>query len=145
MKGVINPNHAPDNNYQLLILGIPALTVTSLGALEDELNTMKLPDRTVASGGNREATEFDIDIPMHHVIEQAAMEIWYREAQDPVSPGYKKVGSVIFKRLDDSIARTFSLIGVFPKKRALPEGKMDGEGEMQNVTWTLSVDDILPV
>jgi len=145
MKGTLQPDHVPDNSYVLMILGMPPLTLTSLGSLEDELNTTKLPDRTVASGGNREATELDIDMPMHHKVEQTAMEFWYRLCQDPVSPGYKKPGLIVYKTNSGGVGKAVNVLGVFIKKRVIPESKMDGEGEMKVVTWTFSIDDVQPI
>jgi hypothetical protein len=104
-----------------------------------------MPDRTVASGGNRAASEFDITIPAHHAVEQAALELWYKEAQDPVSPTYKRTATLTMYRIDGTPGRTFTLVGVFVKKRALPDMELANEGEMAGVTWSLSVDDILPI
>lgn len=145
MKGVIQGDHIPVNKYQLLVLGMPPLVITELSGIEDELETADLPDRTVASGGNRKATEFTMMIPMHHGVEQAAMEVWYRESQDPVSPTYKKAGTLVHTSISGSTLRTFTLIGVFPKKRALPDLEMVNEGEMAQVEWTMSTDDIEPI
>jgi hypothetical protein len=144
MKGVIASDHMSTNNFELLMLGMPSLTVVEASGLEDELQTVELPDRTVASGGNRSATEFDISIPAHHKGEIAACEIWLREAQDPVTPTYKKPGTLIMKSLSGNTTLTFSLLGVFCKKRVTPDLEMANEGEQANITYTLSVDDILP-
>lgn len=145
MKGAIKPDHIPVNNYELLMLGLPSLTPVEISGLEDGLQTTELPDRTRASGGNRGPLEFDITIPMHHTVEQAAMEIWFREGQDPVLPTYKKVGSLIHKSISGSILRTYTLIGAFVSKRALPDLEMGAEGEQANVVYTISVDDMLPI
>lgn len=145
MKGAMKPDHMPVNKYQLLILGLPPLTPTKISGLEDELQTTELPDRTRASGGNRGPSEFTITLPMHHTVEQAAMEIWYKESQDPVLPSYKKIGTLIHKSISGAGLRTFSLLAAFPTKRKLPDLEMENEGEMAAVEWTISVDDILPV
>lgn len=145
MKGAIKADHIPTNNYELLILGLPTLTPVEISGLEDELETTDLPDRTVASGGNRGPFEFTMLIPMHHTVEQAAMEIWFREGQDPVQPTYKKAGTLIHKSISAQNLRTFSLIGAFVSKRVLPDLEMKGEGEQANVEWTIKGDDILPI
>lgn len=145
MKGTIKPDHIPVNKYELLMLGMPPLTPVEISGLEDELQTTELPDRTRASGGNRGPSEFTIKLPMHHTVEQAAMEIWYRSSQDPVLPTYKLAGTLIHKSISGNSFRTFSLIGVFPTKRVNPDLEMSNEGEMATVEWTLSVDDILPI
>jgi len=145
MKGVIKEDHISTNNFELLIIGLPPITPISVSGLEDELQTVQLPDRTNVSGGNRGPSEFDVAIPMHHTIERAAMELWYLEGQDPVSPTYKKPGTLIFKKISGAIGASFTLLGAFVKKRALPDAEMEGEGEMATVTYTISVDDHLPI
>ena len=68
MKGVINPDHIPVNKWQLIVVGLPPLTITEQSGIEDELETTELPDRTIASGGNRKSAEFTIMIPTHHTV-----------------------------------------------------------------------------
>jgi len=145
MKGTIQPDHMPVNNFELLIIGLPPLTPIEVSGLEDELETVDLPDRTKASGGNRKASEFTMKIPMHHTVEMAACEIWFVEGQDPILPTYKKGGTLIHKSLSGNVMRTYTIIGVFISKRVLPDLEMANEGEMAAVEYTVSVDDILPI
>lgn len=145
MKGVLNSDHIPVNNYQLLILGMPPLTFTEISGIEEELEVAELPDRTVASGGNTKPVEFTGKIPMHHMAEQAAMELWFAQCQDPVLPGYKKPATLVHKSITGNVLRTYSMIGLFPTKRALPDLEMGNEGEMAGVTWSFRADDILPI
>lgn len=145
MKGKILADHMPINNYQLLVPGLPALTVVEVSGIEDTLNTTQLPDKTVASTGTRQATEVELTMPMHHAVEQAAMEVWFKESQDPVSPSYKKAGTLIHQSVSGKKNRTFSLIGMFPMMRGLPDLKMDDEGEMAVIKWKMSIDDIEPI
>lgn len=147
MKGAILPDHMPVNKYQLIVIGILAtqLTPVEISGMEDELQTVDLPDRTKASGGYRGPSEIEVTLPMHHTQEQLAMEAWYAECQDPVSPGYKKAATLVHQTISGTGSRSFSMVGVFPTKRALPDLDMTNEGEQANVVWTLSVDDIVPV
>jgi len=145
MKGAILPDHIPVNNFELLVIGLPPLTPTEVSGIEDELVTTDLPDRTKASGGERNPGEFTIMLPMHHTVEQAAMEVWFKEGQHPISPGYKKPGTLIHKSGSGNVLRTFSLLGAFASKRVLPDLEMVNEGEMATVEWTISYDDILPI
>lgn len=145
MKGVIQSDHIPVNKFQLLVAGLPPLVITELSGIEDELEAVDLPDRTSASGGNRKSTEFTMMLPMHHTVEQAAMELWYRESQDPVQPTYKKIGTLVHTSISGSTLRTFTLVGLYPKKRGLPDLEMVNEGEMAGVEWTMSADDIEPI
>lgn len=145
MKGEIQPDHMPVNKYTFAVIGLIPFTAVELSGIEDELETTELPDRTVASGGNRKATEFTAMVPMHHTAEQAALEIWYRESQDPVSPGYKKPVTLTHHSLSGNNNRTYSLAGVFPKKRKMPDLERKNEGEIALVEWTFSADDVLPL
>lgn len=144
MKGAIRPNHIAVNKYTFLVLGLPPLTPTKISGIEEELEAVDLPDRTKASGGNTKAVEFTIMLPMHHTIEMAAMEAWFRESQDPVLPTYKKAATLLMLPIGPGIPRTRSLIGVFPTKRKDPDLEMKNEGEMAEVEWTISADQVLP-
>lgn len=145
MKGVINEGHIPVNNWQLLVIGGPPLTIIEQSGFEDELKTVTLPDQTVATGGTRNPVEFDITMPAHHTAEQVFMEAWFLESQDPVSPTYKKVATSIDFDIHGEVARTWSLIGLFPKKRVTSDKDMNDDGEMATVVWTMSADDQLPI
>ena len=145
MKGIIQEDHMPTNKFTFQVVGLIPLTVIEHSGIEDELDTTELPDRTIASGGTRKATEFTLMMPTHHTAEQAVMELWFREAQDPVSPTYKKPCTLTMERLSSAAGRNFSLVGVFPKKRALPDLDKSNEGEMAMTEWTMSADDVLPL
>lgn len=145
MKGAIQADHMPLNKFQLLVAGLPPLTMITVGSLEDELQTVDLPDRTKASGGNRGTVEFDVTMPAHHLIEQAAMEAWFAEGQDPVSPTYKKVATLVMMSNTSTVLRSFSLDGLFVAKRMTPEFDMNNEGEMSIITWTMMADNVLPI
>jgi hypothetical protein len=145
MKGAIKPDHIPVNKFQLIILGLPPLTPTEISGIEDELETTGLPDRTRATGGNRKATEFTMMIPQHHTVERLALEAWYIEAQEPVSPSYKKAGTLVQQSNSGAVASSHSLVGAFISKRTLPGLEMENEGEMAAIEYTVSVDDILPI
>ena len=145
MKGAVLPDHIGINKYQLLIQGVAPLTITEATGMEDELQTTELPDRTVASGGNRKATEFTMMVPAHHTAEQAALELWYRESQDPVSPTYKKPCTLTLESISGNATRGYTLSGVFPKGRNTPDLEKKNEGEIALIEWVMSVDDIIPI
>ena len=145
MKGALQGDHIPLNKYQLIVLGMPELTFTKIGGLEEELETVDLPDRTVASGGQTKALEFSASIPAHHLIQQAAMELWFVEGRDPVASTYKKTGTLIMKSIGGSTLRTYSLLGLFVSKRATPDLEMANEGEMAEIEWTFKADMMLPI
>jgi hypothetical protein len=145
MKGEIKPDHMPVNKYQFLVVGLIPLTATEVSGIEDELETVRLPDRTTASGGNRGPTEFELTMPMHHLTEQAAMEVWFKEGQDPILPTYKKPCTLVHKSISGAVLRSYTLVGVFPTKRTLPDLDKANEGEMATVVWTMSADDVFPL
>jgi hypothetical protein len=145
VKGEILPDHIAVNKYTFQIVGLIPVTALEVSGIEDELETTELPDRTVASGGFRKATEFSAKVPLHHTLEQAALEKWFRDSQDPIAPDYKKAVTLTHESLSGKTARTFSLAGVFPKKRALPDLEAKNEGEIALVEWTFSADDVLPL
>lgn len=145
MKGTLDSDHIPLNKYSLRVLGLFELTPTEIGGMEDELETVELPDRTRASAGHRGPTEITMMLPAHHTVEQAAVELWFRESQDPVAPTYKKSATLIMQSLSGESDRSFTLVGMFPTKRATPDLEMANEGELANIEWTFSVDDVIPV
>ena len=145
MKGAIDPNHIPVNKYELLVLGQPAFTFTEVSGIEDEIQKSEMPDRTVVSGGNRGANEFTTMLPLHHRTQQAAMELWFKMGQDPVSPGYKKAATLIHKSISGTVIASFAVTGLWPFKRKNPDLEMANEGELAQVEWSFSADDIVPL
>lgn len=145
IKGSIQPGHIPVNKYLLLFVGVPLLTATSVSGIEEELNVIELPDRTKASGGNTNPVEMNFSIPAHHSVEIAAVESWFLEGQDPVTPTYKKDGSL--QMISGSIVgptRTFTLNGCFITKRKLPDLEMKDDGNMAQYEFSVSIDQITP-
>lgn len=144
-KGTINADHIPKNKYALHI--VPGITITVLGVsgIEEELETVVLPDRTNASGGNTKSGEFTIRTMLHHTIEQIFLEEWFKECQDPVLPLYKRQGTLVMSSISGEHFRSFSMTGLFLSKRSLPDLEMTNEGEAVEVTWTVKYDDVYPV
>lgn len=145
MKGSVKPNHAPVNNFELLIVGLPPILFTKVGGIEQEIEAVDMPDRTQVSGGNVKGVEFPVEMFEHHVVERAAMDIWFEEAKDNVTPTYKKVGTLIKKGIDGSIVSTQTLIGLWIKKRKTSDLDLANEGEPAMVEYTMWADDVLPV
>lgn len=145
MKGEILPNIITINRYKLSILGIIDLTPVTITGIEDELETVKLPDRTVASNGQRKSTSFTMGIPAHHELEKVAMEAWFIEGQDPISPIYKKTCTLEMTAIAGDGSATFTLVGVFPMKRGIPALALTDEGTMATFEWAMSVDNVLPI
>lgn len=145
MKGEIQPNVITVNRYTLSILGIVDLTPVTITGIEDELETSKLPDRTVASNGQRKSTTFTMGLPAHHELEILAMEAWFIEGQDPITPTYKKTVSLTLTAITGTGSRNYTMTGVFPMKRGIPALALADEGTMAVLEWAMSVDNILPI
>ena len=145
IKATLQPDHIPVNKYQLLILGMPALNLTKISGIEEEVDVVDLPDRTRASGGNAQAFEFTCELPMHHGGEVAAMEIWYEEGKDPVSSTYKKAGTLLMTSGTGGKVRSHTITGMWLSKRKLPDLDFDNEGEMAVIEWTVQADNIAPL
>jgi hypothetical protein len=143
LKYAIQPDHIPVNNYRLLINGLQPITFTSVGALEKELDTVELPDRTTASTGRTKPGETEVKVPAHHTVEVQQMESWYREGKDPISPTYKKVATLEAYSGSRLITNTYTLIGAYVSKGATPDREMNDDGEMDVLTYTIKWDDVL--
>jgi len=145
MKGEIKPDHMAVNNFDLLVVGLVDLTALKISGLEEELEKIMLPDRTAASGGQKKSTEFNVTIPMHHELETAAMELWFVEGQDPVTPTYKKPATLVHHAVSGTSDRSYTLMGCWVQKRKLPDLDREDDGKLALIEYTISVDNILPI
>lgn len=145
LKGKIQQDHMPRNASTFRIPGLPALTIVNIGAIEETLEVITLPDRTKASGGQRPPIEFSIQIPAHHTEEVAAMESWYVEAQAPTTAGYKKQGVLALVSLTGTTRRAYQVRACFPGGRGIPEQSMENEGEMNVLTYPIHASEIKPL
>jgi len=145
MKGAIQPDHIADNQFQFLPVGIAPITAVEIGELKEELTRIELPDRTAATGGVRPPTTTEISIPAHHDADIIAMELWYKSGQDPVLPTYKIPCTLVMPRLSGAAGRSYTLVGVWVTGRGIPGMKMGDEGNMQVITFPISIDDIIPL
>ena len=142
MKGTVQPGHIAKNNFELIVVGLPPFIITEFSGLEQETESSEMPDRTVVSGGNVKATEHDIKTFEHHLVETAALELWRREGIDPVSPTYKKGGTLIKRNIHGEVASVRIVQGIWIKKRTDDDLEMANEGEAVMITWSLSIDKI---
>lgn len=143
MKGSVQPNHIPVNNFELIVVGLPAILFTEIAGLEDETQTVDLPDRTRASGGNDTgAKEFTAMMFEHHTVERAALELWFKQGRDPVDPLYKKIGTLIKRNIGGQVASTRTLTGLWITQRTDPDLDLANEGEPAMIEWTFSADSV---
>lgn len=144
MKGVLAPDHIPKNKYQLMIRGLPPITFTAISGLEEELETVDLPDRTAASGGHTKYIEFTARMPTHHAAERQALENWFVECQDPVPQSYKKTATLLKQSISSLAQASYLMQGLFVCKRVTQDLEMENEGELDEIEWTFKCDVITP-
>jgi len=144
LKGKIQDNHIPLNKFELLVTGLPAITLVTTDDIEEALTVVTMPDRTKRSGGQTDPVEFTGKVPMHHDVEVAALEIWYKMGQDPIQSGYRKAGSLVFYRGDDT-PRPFEFINLWISGRTIPGGDMANDGETAMLTYKFQADEVTPV
>lgn len=148
MKGVILEDHIPLNKFILSVSGIGVdLIFTTVSGIEEELDSVEMPDRTVATGGRTKPVEFTAMLPLHHETEQAAMEEWFAQThgdgrEPSVNLDYKRTGTLRLPSISGIIQVSFVLDELFPCKRGLPDFEMESEGEMAQVEWTFKASDI---
>lgn len=153
LKGTIPPGHIPANQYEMLIGGSPPypgrFIPTSVKGLEKELETVDLPDRTHASGGQTKPGMMTITVPLHDRMANGYMNFWHKQGMAPVDPNYKKPVTLVYKSIHHGslgggafqpVVRT--IIGVFCKKPSTDDLAMKDEGNMVEQTWMLPYDDI---
>lgn len=147
VKGTIAPDHIPMNKYEVTFIGVlvPNLTITKMSGLESELPAINLPDGTAASGGKTGPGTFDIEIPAHHKLEVAAMELWRQENKEPLTSTAKKIGTLALVSGTGGIRLTRGIVGAWPSKLKLPDMDMNDDGAMAVVTYTISYDDFTPL
>jgi hypothetical protein len=144
IKNVLKENRVQTNKYSALIQPGPGLILfTAISGLEEELDASELPDRTMRSGGRKKSIEFDATQPMHHDLEVLAMEAWYTECQDPVSPVHLKIMTIIIFDQQGFPRRRVTLFNVWIKKRVHSDLELEGEGDMGTITWTLQADELI--
>lgn len=143
LKFAIQPDHIPVNNYALIVNGLQPITFVSVGALEKELDTVDLPDRTTASTGRTKAGETEVSVPAHHTVEVAQMEQWFTEGKDPIDPNYKKVATLTMISGTRQINKVFTLVQCYVSKGGTPDLEMNDDGEMAVMKYTIKWDDIL--
>lgn len=145
MKGIIQPDHIPVNKFTLIVAGLAVqITPTEISGAEEAIDTTVLPDRTEATGGEAQPSEVTVMVPAHHTAQIAAMEVWFAEGKNPVSPTYKKSAVLVMPSLTGENFRFRSWIGVHISARKDPDLELANEGEMAAIEYTLKINQILP-
>lgn len=144
MKEKILPGHILTNKFRLKVEGVADLEPTSVGSLKDETTKVELPDSTAASGARRKATELTFKIPAHHVKQIEAIEAW-RIAAASGLPGYKHLVTYTKESGDGKNKNVRALIGCWPQTREDMAAEMKGDGDMDEVEYTLSIDEVAAI
>lgn len=144
MKGVIQEDHMPANKGTLKILGLPGIDFTTISGPTFATTEVELPDATVVSGGKRGPWEMTVTVPIHHLVQIVAMDLWVEDGKNGKN-GYKKSGSMIFPSVSGDKIKTYSLLGVWARDLTLPDQDMANDGDMNVNTYVLRGDDALPV
>ena|SRR5688572_8543558 len=145
LKASLQKDHIPTNKFSMFVLGMPNFAFVYVSGLEEEIDMVDLPDRTRASGGNTQPIEFTVRHPLHHTLEHAALEVWFNENKDPISLTAKKIATLTMLSGSGATSRTYTLLGVWPSKRKLPDLEFENEGEMALTEWTFQADSMLPI
>lgn len=143
LKGAIQAGHAPVNNYKMVIVGLPDILFVTISGFEIETEAIDLPDRTSVSGGNSKPVEFTGTTFEHHIAEKAALELWRLEGLDPVSPLYKKAGTLIRLNISGNTIGTQVLTGLWISKKKNADLDLANEGDPSMIEWTFKTDSVL--
>jgi hypothetical protein len=114
-----------------------------VSGIEQELETVELPDKTVVTSGRLGVTEFTIKMPAHESTAMAAMDAWWKLCYGTnTTLGYKKDATLTLLDTYGDSKSTWAISGLFPTKRSLPELNAASEGEMAMAEWTFKADDV---
>lgn len=144
MKGSIQADHINSTRYRFRVGGVE-ITPVSIGAIEQNLGKVSLPDDTVESNGRKSAGEFDLTIPAHHSVDVAFMDAWYEEGNGVATPGYKKPCQSTALSATEEKSRVIAIDGVWVTGRQEAELALEGEGSMVVIVYKMSFDDATPL
>jgi len=140
----IQPDAAMTNQFKLEIEGLPAIVFTSTGELATELELATMPDGTRQSTGKTKPSDTEVKHMAHHAEERIAMEAWFAQCIAG-SPTGKRPGFLHLLGADGrTVKASYALDGCLAYIRKLPELDSSTEGEGAMLTWSLSVDNVLP-
>lgn len=143
VQGKIQKDIMTGQKYVFMVDGVE-FVITDVGSIEETLQTVDLPDGSVASGGRVDPVEFPISIPLHHDVEYAFMELWFKGCQEPIAPNAYKNCSIVIKSNTGAKQRSMTVLGAFISGRSSPELEMEGgAGEMLKVEYTIKADKVM--
>jgi len=134
------------NKYQFAMVGliVPVIDFVSVTIGEQEIPMVEMPDRTRVTSGQTSPVEITAKVPSHHTDQITAMQLWYREGQDPVTPTYKKAGVLtVFSGEGNSI--NWTVTGAWCSKYNIDDLDMANDADAHYVEFTIQVDDLTPI
>ena len=143
-KGSLSVGYIPNNKFTLSIpeLGVGDLKIIEVSGIEQELETVELPDKTVATSGRAGIVEFTIKIPAHEDGAIAALDRWFMQCRGTVATDYKKDGTLALQNTYGDAVSSWAISGMFPMKRTLPEMNAAGAGDLSMSEWAFKADDV---
>lgn len=142
-KGALSAGYIPVNKFSLSVADVADLKVVEVSGIEQELETVELPDKTVVTSGRLGVTEFTIKMPAHESTAMDAMDTWWKMCYGTnATSGYKKDATLLLLDTYGGTKSSWTISGMFPTKRALPELNAASEGEMAMAEWTFKADDV---
>lgn len=142
-KYTLKPNPILTTNYRLQIVGLPDIPFVTVGGLEQEIPKVELPDKTTASSGRTNPGEIEVAVPAHEILAIVAMDLWFQEGQDPISPAYKKVGNLTNDSGNALSVYTKTIVGAWVSKEGTPDLAMGEDGDMSVIKYTIQYDGLL--
>jgi hypothetical protein len=146
-KGELSVGYIPNNKFILSIpeLGVGDLKIIEVSGIEQELETVELPDKTVATSGRAGIIEFTIKIPAHEDGSIAAINRWFMGCRGNVASDYKKDGTLTLQNTFGTTVSSWTISGMFPTKRTLPELNSSGAGDLTMAEWAFKADDVVKI
>jgi len=143
-RGTVEPGSALTNKYRLEMTGLPPLNVVSIGEQSETLVTAEMPDLTRQTTGQVKAIDTEITIMAHHPAEVVALEVWYALCKAG-GPLHKLVGFLHYLGADGSTKLTHMWDGTLLTGRKTPALETKGDAEGLMLTYTVSIDAVVPV
>lgn len=140
--GVIDKDVYRGNKYRVTIEGTDYLA-HEVGAAEQKMRKVELPDGTAASGGRDDHFEFPLLIPHHHEKEFKFFEDWWKSCQDPVLPSAYKTMTVTYINASGTKERAEERLGCWIVGRKTSDLSLDdGSEEMTVIEYTICCDHV---
>lgn len=143
-KGEVEAGSALTNKFRLEIIGGPNIYFSRVGEEAMEIKMAKMPDYTMQTTGQSDAIETEVDIMPHHEADRVYMEAWIADTLAG-GPTHKRAGIMHHLGANDQPVFSHFWDGVVNRGRKRPEMNKGSDGEALVLTYSLTIDAILPV